>query len=1072
MIRRSFLLVGALAVMAVGQINPALYSGMRWRMIGPFRAGRAVAVAGVASQPNTFYFGAVDGGVWKTINDGLTWSPIFDQEPVASIGAIAVAPSDANVIYVGTGEADARSQFSLGDGMFKSTDGGQTWARIGLEGTKQIGRILVDPADPNRVYVAALGDLYAASPERGVYRSTDGGASWQKVLFKDDNTGAEDLSFDPQDARTIYATLWATRRPPWVVYPSSIEPGSGLYKSTDGGSTWRQLTAGLPASGVGKIGVAVAPSDPHRVYAVVDASAKQGGLYRSDDAGASWKLMDNEGRIWDRGWYFEAVTVDPKNENKLYVMDTSTYRSTDGGASFDAIKGAPGGDDYHQLWINSHDADRMILSSDQGVIVSVDGARSWSSWNNQPTAQLYHATADNRDPFWVYGAQQDSGARAVASAARGRITYADWGRACTGGESGDIAADPLREAELYGGTLSKCNQITGASQNIAPMVAYPGQDFRHTWTLPVAFSMADKHDFYFANQFLFETKDGGETWAKISPDLTRKDPGAPPNLDPTTAQDSNYSERTYGARWGVIYSIAPSPVLASEVWVGTDDGLIQLTRDGGKTWTNVTPPELTPWSKVVMLKASPFDPEMAFAAVDRHRLDDDTPHIYRTTNGGKSWQEIVAGIPHGEYLESIQEDPVRKGLLFAGTDDGVYVSFDNGDQWQSLRLNMPPVEIRDFVVKRNTLVIATFGRSFWALDNLTPLRQATAAMADGPAVLFKPEMAVRAAGGRGFFRSTSLAAATDMDPVEVASGAPPLAGAEIDYYLKADTGPVALDILDGSGKVVRHYASTERPRRQNPKTMVVPAVWAAMTPVLSAAAGMHRWSWDLRELAPGAPSPGGGRGGRGGGGHAALPGVYTVRLTAAGHRYTQPLTVRMAPGVNFSAAALEAQARLGEQITATQARVAAARRQAAQLRRALAQRRSQAGANAGLLAAINALDQKAHRIAGYAPEPPNPDASGEGDAVPAPTSLAGLTSILGGLSGAAQSGLGAPDATVLAGLHKAQAMVTQELAQWSQLKAQDVAQLNTQLRQASLQPVNLTAPMGRGRGARAGGRGR
>ncbi|MGH9482955.1 MAG: WD40/YVTN/BNR-like repeat-containing protein, partial [Terriglobales bacterium] len=517
MTRRSFFLLAA-AVAALGalslaalslaaqQIRPALYSGMSWRLIGPFRAGRGVAVAGVPGQPDTFYFGAVDGGVWKTINNGLTWSPIFDSEPVASIGAIAVAPSDPSIIYVGTGEADPRSQFSLGDGMFKSTDAGQTWTRVGLEPTRQIGRILIDPRDPNRLFVAALGDVYAASPDRGVYRSTDGGQSWQKVLFKDDNTGAIDLSFDPQNAQTIYATLWATRRPPWVVYPSSNQPGSGLYKSTDGGTNWTPLTSGLPSEGVGKIGVAVAPSDPSRVYAIVDASEKSGGLYRSDDAGATWKQMDNDGRIWHRGWYFEAVSVDPKNENTLYVMDTSTYRSTDGGANFIAIKGAPGGDDYHQLWINPTDPNHMILSSDQGVIVTVDGARSWSSWNNQPTGQYYHVTADNRDPFWVYGAEQDSGARAVATAARGRITYADWGSACTGGESGDIAADPLSEAVLYGSTVTKCNQLTGTSQNIAPTIAYPGQDFRHTWTLPVAFSMADKHAFYFSNQFLFKTE--------------------------------------------------------------------------------------------------------------------------------------------------------------------------------------------------------------------------------------------------------------------------------------------------------------------------------------------------------------------------------------------------------------------------------------------------------------------------------------------------------------------------------------------------------------------------------------
>jgi len=1021
------------------QVSPDLYSGMNWRLLGPFRAGRGVAVAGVPSQPNTFYFGAVDGGVWKTLNNGITWAPIFDSQPVSSIGAIAVAPSDPNVIYVGTGEADPRSQSSLGDGMFKSTDAGQTWSRIGLEPTRQIGRIIVDPKDPDHVFVAALGNTYAASPDRGVYRSTDGGQNWKKVLYKDENAGAEDLAFDPSNPQTIYATLWATRRPPWVVYPSSNEPGSGLFKSTDGGDTWTQLTSGLP-SATGKIGVAVAPSDPNRVYAIVDAGEKEGGLYRSDDAGATFKQMDNDGRIWHRGWYFEAVSVDPKDPNRLYVMDTSTYRSTDGGSNFVAIKGAPGGDDYHQLWINPNDGDRMILSSDQGVIVTVDGARSWSSWNNQPTGQYYHVTADNRNPFWVYGAEQDSGARAMATAGQrgGRLTYADYGNACTGGESGDIAANPLAEAELYGSTVTKCNQLTGASANISPMLAYPGVDFRHTWTLPVAFSMADKHAFYFGNQFLFKTIDGGKSWQKISPDLTRENPGIPPNLDPTTARDTNYSERTFGPRWGVIYAIAPSPILADEIWAGTDDGLIQLTRDGGKTWTNVTPPALTPWSKVVMLEASHFDPQTAYAAIDRHRLNDIAPHLYRTRDGGKSWQEIVSGLPSGEYLESVKEDAApeaggRAGLLFAGTSKGVYISFDSGSNWQSLRLNMPPVEIRDFVIKNNTMVIATFGRAFWALDNIGPLRQMTGTMSSADAVLFKPATAERAAGGgRGFGRANGLAAATDMDPIEVASGDPPPTGAIIDYYLKSNSGPVSLDILDASGKSVRHYSSTERVRRQDPNTMDTPAVWAAVPPVLSAEPGFHRWSWDMRDVPAGvaaAPAGRGAGGGRGGAaaGHAAVPGNYTVRLTAGGHNYTQPLVLRMAPGTTFSQAAFDAQIHLADQVTALQARVAAARREVGQLRSQLANLHT---------TAAEALDQKAHDIEGYASEPPNPDASNEGDAVPAPESLTGLSGILGGISGAAQQGTDAPDATALAGFTRAQAMVNAELAKWAALRAQ------------------------------------
>ncbi|MGH9415969.1 MAG: WD40/YVTN/BNR-like repeat-containing protein [Terriglobales bacterium] len=1055
------------------QISPDLYGGLSWRMIGPFRAGRGVAVAGAASEPDTFYFGAVDGGVWKTINDGTTWTPIFDKEPVASIGAIAVAPSDPEVIYVGTGEADPRSQSSVGDGMFKSTDAGQTWTRIGLEKTRQIGRIIVDPHDPNRVYVAALGDTYAASSARGVYRSTDGGVNWQKVLFTNDNAGAEDLALDPSNPQTIYATLWATRRPPWVVYPSSVEPGSGLYKSTDGGSTWHQLSSGLPAAGVGKIGVAVAPSDPSRVYAIVDASEKAGGLYRSDDGGATWRQMDNDGRIWHRGWYFEAVTVDPVDENTLYTMDTSTYRSTDGGAHFVAIKGAPGGDDYHQLWINPGNHTHMILSSDQGVIVTVDGAKSWSSWNNQPTGQYYHVTADNRTPFWVYGAEQDSGARAVATATPrgGRITYADWTSACTGGESGDIAADPLSEATLYGGAISRCNQLTGASRNIAPMLAYPGQDFRHTWTLPVAFSMANKHDLYFANQFLFRTSDGGASWDKISPDLTRKNPGAPPNLDPATAKDTNYSERSYGTRWGVIYTIAPSPILANEIWVGTDDGLIQMTRDGGKSWNNVTPPALTAWSKVVMMAASHFDPETAFAAVDRHRLDDDAPHIYRTTDGGKTWQEIVAGLPADEYLESITEDPVRKGLLFAGTSLGVYVSFDNGSHWQSLRLNMPPVEIRDFVIKGDTMVIATFGRAFWALDDISPLRQVKAAMDSAAVVLYQPATAESGtAGGRGFGRNPSLAAATDMDPIETYSGAPPMGGAEIDYYLKSDSGPVTLDILDANGKVVRHYSSTERPRRQNPDAMDTPAVWARVAPVLSQAAGMHRWSWDVRAVSAGAAAPAGDRGGFGGrggaAGQAAAPGTYTVRLTAGGQSTTQPIRVVLAPGATYSPATVAAQARLTDQITAQQGRVSATRRQAARLHTQLQNLASQATSNASLLAAIQAAEAKAKALEGFVPEPPNPDASNEGDAVVAPTSLTGLNAILGGLAGAAQRGPGAPDATVLAGWQRAQVLVNQEMAQWNEFTTRDLAALNTQLKAANLPPLEATTALPARRGQR------
>lgn len=1057
MIRRIVWTLAATTVALAAQaINPALYSGMNWRMAGPFRAGRTVAVSGNAQQLDTYYMGAADGGVWKSNNDGTTWQPIFDHEPVASIGAIAVAPSDPNVIYVGTGEDDPRSQFSEGDGMFKSTDGGETWARIGLEATKQIGRIVVDPHDPNRVFVAALGNAYAATPERGVYLSTNGGQSWQKVLFTNDNTGAIDLSFDPGNAQVIYAALWATRRPPWTVYPSSHEPGSGLYKSTDGGSHWTQLTNGLPAD-PGRIGVAVAPADPNRVYAMVDAGTKEGGLYRSDDAGASWKLMDNESRIWNRGWYFESVTVDPNDANTLYAINTTVYKSTDGGASFDAFRGAPGGDDYHQLWINPSHHDHMVLASDQGTIVTVNGGQSWSSWNNQPTAELYNVTTDNRTPYWIYGAQQDSNNNGGSAASAGpngsRATFGTgWQGSCVGGESGDVAENPLATDEVFGGTVDKCTPSTGKRQSISPLLAYPGQYFRKTWTLPVAFSMADKHEFFFANQFMFETDDGGSSWRKISPDLTRENPGIPANLDPASANDTTYGERTYGPRWGVIYSIGPSPLLPHEIWAGTDDGYIQLTRNDGQSWQNVTPPELTAWSKVIQIQGSHYNAEEAFAAVDRHRLNDNRPYIYRTADGGKSWTKIVSGIPAGEYLESLTEDPVRKGLLYCGTNLGAYVSFDNGDDWQSLRLNMPPVEIRGFAFHGKALVIATFGRSFWVMDDISPLRQANAAMNDAAAVLYKPEVAeIPAATSRNYGGDNPAAAAAQLDPMLVISAAAPPAGAVIHYYLKADSGPVSLDILDSAGQVVRQYSSTQRVRPQNPKTMTVAAVFAQATPILSAAAGSHEWSWDLREVKPGAAAAGGGRGGRGGrgggGGQAAAPGVYTARLTVDGQHYDQPLTVRLATGATMAPVPTPQQQQLGKQIQALQAQVAAARGQAAQLWAKLTGLESQASGS--LAASISALSDRVHAVEGFASEPPDPDSSGEGGATPAPESLTGLTSILGQLAGGTQA------ATVQAGFAKAQAMAEAELAKWNQLRTTDLEALNRQLQQANLTPVTV-----------------
>jgi photosystem II stability/assembly factor-like uncharacterized protein len=861
--------------------DASAYVGLRWRMIGPFRGGRVNAVAGVPGQPTTFYFGSVGGGVWKTTNSGRTWMPVFDTQPIASIGAVAVAPSNPNTVYVGSGEADMRSQISYGNGMYKSTDAGKTWRHLGLTGTRQIGRVLVDPKNADTAFVAALGHAYGANLDRGVYRTRDGGATWEKVLFKNDNVGAIDLAFDPLDSHIIYASLWNTRRPPWSIYPPAYGPGGGIFKSSDGGTTWQPLTKGLPSDRLGRIGLAVPPTLRNRVYAIIDAKA--GGLYRSDDAGATWKQVSDDKRLWGRGWYFCKVAVDPKNADVVYVSNTSLYRSTDAGKTWTAIKGAPGGDDYHQLWIYPDDPSRMVLASDQGAVVSEDGAATWSSWYNQPTAQLYHVAADYRFPYWVTGAQQDSGAVGVPTRSpHAEISMHDWSPVCAGGESGYTAPDPLHPEILFGDRVTRCNLITGEVKNVSPerSLTVPA---RHTWTLPLVFSQADPRALYFSDQFLFKTTNGGESWAQISPDLTREDPGVPPNLDETTAADA-----PEGKRRGVVYTIAPSPLLAPLLWIGTDDGYIQVSHDDGKTWQNVTPPALTPWSKVVMMDASHFDVQAAYAAVDRHRLEDNEPYIYRTRDSGKTWQKITDGLPSGVYMQTVKEDPQRRGLLFAGTELGVFVSFDDGDHWQSLQLNLPPASMRDLVIHNDDLIVATHGRGFWVLDDLTPLRQITDEVLKADAYLFRPADAVK--------MPPPSEHGTPKPRDEPLAENPPF-GAILDYYLKSSaTGPVTLEIFDAAGVAIRRYSSEERTPPMNPDTLDIPASWRPTPEPLAATAGMHRWVWDLR------PTPKAARGAQSGGDDiegrsnvTVLPGTYTVKLTVGGKSYIQPIRVLMDP---------------------------------------------------------------------------------------------------------------------------------------------------------------------------------
>jgi len=1024
-----FLLLAAPAF--AGPVKPDLLQDLHWRLIGPFRGGRVLAVSGVPGEPNHFYFGSVNGGVWETLNAGRTWKPIFDQVPVGSIGALAVAASNPKVIYVGTGEADMRSDIAQGHGVYRSSDGGKSWKYVGLGDSQQIGRIQIDPRDADVVYVAALGHPYGPNSERGLFKSTDGGKRWTKVLGPDANTGAIDVVLEPGNPSVLYAALWQTRRTPWNIYPPSNGPGSGVYRSSDAGAHWAHLTGNGFAAAPERIGIAISASQPQRIYAMVDADS--GGLYRSEDRGDHWTRACADTRIWQRGWYFGGVTADPEKPDIVYACNTNLFRSVDGGKTMAPIEGDATGDDFHTLWIDSDHPERRILGTDQGAIVSTDGGRSWSSWYNQPTAQLYHVSTDSRFPYWVYGSQQDAGAVGLPSRTHtfDGITLEEFNEVTVGGESHNIAPDPLDPETIYGGTVDKLDLRTGQTRSIDPTAAFPEQ-WRSVWTLPLVFSNRDPHVLYFARQKIFRTEDGGEHWTIISPDLTREAPGVPATLDSASA----HHDEGLGPRRGVVYALAPSFVADRELWAGTDDGRVWRTRDEGAHWENLTPKALTPWSKVGIIEPSHFDDQTAYLAVDRHRLDDRRPYIYRTHDGGRSWKLLVDGIPAGHFVNAVREDPKRRGLLYAATEEGVNVSFDDGDHWQSLQLNLPATSVRDLAVHDNDLVIATHGRSFWILDDVSPLRQINAEVSAAPAYLFQPATAlrVRPAGFTG----------TPMPKDEPVAPNPP-AGAAIDYAL-ADTPahPVTLEIYDAAESLVQRYSSADTVAKLDPAKLRTAPQWFVPPPHLDDEPGMHRLVWPLQYAAPKT-----GDNPRGANGVWAPPGSYTVRLTVNGKRLERTLTIVPDPRVKLSPDAYREQFGVARSVEAFLARVTRASTQAGAVRKSVAEARKTA--TGGLADTLDAFQSRLIELSGETPT------SNPSNAWFPPKRIESLRWLSGALTSVQRMVDGAdarPSSDSRSALTKLSPMVDATLADWQRFSTVDLEALNQRLRAAGRKPIS------------------
>lgn len=1043
MLRSRILPLGLLAAASLlagpgGRSLPDLH----WRLVGPFRGGRTRAAAGVPGSPARLYIGQVNGGVWTSDDAGRTWRPIFEGQPTQSVGAIAVAPSDPNILYVASGEGLRRPDLSVGDGIYRSTDGGGTWTHLGLRDGQQIPDLAVDPRNPDRVFAAVLGHPYGPNPERGVFRSTDGGRSWTPVLQVDANTGASQVLMDPSNPDILYASLWESRLGPWE--DGNLYQGThgGLFKSTDGGATWRRLDDGLPRDLV-QIQVALAPTEPSRLYATVSttepggyASGKGLGVFRSDDGGLHWRRITEDPRPAMKigGGDLPVIKVDPTRPDVLYSASIVTMKSTDGGRTWSGLRGAPGGDDYQNLWIDPKDPATILLVGDQGAVVTVNGGRTWSSWYNQPTAQLYHVATTAEFPYRICAAQQESGSVVISSRGNdGAITFRDWHPAGAI-EYGYLAPDPLHPDIIYGAgrtEVSRFDARTGQVQNVTPLPVGDGQH-RADRTEPLLFSPVDPHRLYYAANQIFETRDGGGSWKAISPDLSREHGGQPATVPALSAEET-------AKRRGAVYSLAPSPQSAETLWAGTDDGLLWITRDGGRNWKDISPADLTPWCKVTQICASPFDARTAYASVSRFRLDDLRPYLYRTHDGGATWQPIAAGLPPDAPVNSVKEDPQRKGLLYAATETGVWMSLDDGAHWQSLQLNLPRSSARDLCIQGDDLIVATHGRSIWVLDGLAPLRQLDRVEAGAP-FLFQPGAAVRVR------RSTNTD--TPLPPDEPAGLNPP-DGALVDYALpEGFQGPVLLEILDAAGNRIRRVSSEDPagPSMEELARQLIPTYWIQPHQALAAMPGLHRWVWDLRADPPQALrreypiSAVPGRTPLEPLGPLVLPGTYTLRLTAAGRTRTASLQITMDPRVRASEADLAAAHGLQVRLAESLSRSAGATLQAHGLRtqlQALVQR-----APSTLKADLEALDR---------------DLSGLLEDTPKAHGLEALAETIGSLYGQTGQADARPTEAQGRAAGEAEAALAPLLARWSGLLSDRLPALDRALTAAGLPPLRVEA---------------